>query len=707
MKYYRIALGERTPSLFTYWAHEELETGRAVEVDFRSRRRVGIVWEETEAEEGFRIKPVLRKLPFVVPSPLMQLAQRLQEIYLQPMGQYLQLMLPPMGRGGKNPLYLPTVEGFFLATSGNERERLLVEALLPRPYTRTYLRRKLGKWVDYYIRKLRKLGFLREVYPEKKQVFSPASEPYLFSNLREVNLTEEAERAAEKLTEFVGKGFSPHLLYGITGSGKTFVLLKVIEEVVKMGGGVLYLVPEISMVPFPYQLLSSRFSGVEIIHSMKAHGQREGAWARLASGESRIVIGARSAVFAPVRNLYLIIVDEEHDLSYDQETSPRYNAVQVAEERGKIEGAMVIFSSATPSIGNFLRAKNEEIHLHVLKKRLGELPLPQVNIVSMKGKGGLVSREFAMALEEETRKGSQALVLMNRRGFTSFLQCSVCGYVPLCPHCELPLTYHREENTLQCHYCGYEEEPSEACPLCGGEMKPAGAPGLQKLLASLREMFPDLKIERFDADVARRKNEARRILREFYQGEINVLVGTQLISKGHNFPGVTLVGVFFPDLLLRFPDFTSSERTFQLITQMIGRAGRVERGRAIIQTRYPEHHAIKSAASQDYEEFFRREVEFRRRLLYPPFVKLVRILMEYEDRRELGAKSRYIYSLLQGFRKRGPVLAPFQKIGGRWRAHIFVEFQGEEKWEEFKRLYWNTLSQIKGVSVIVAPAQVL
>lgn len=238
-------------------------------------------------------------------------------------------------------------------------------------------------------------------------------------------------------------------------------------------------------------------------------------------------------------------------------------------------------------------------------------------------------------------------------------------------------------------------------------MAPSGAPGVQKLTKAFQEKFPDLKVERFDADVARKKNLARRILKKFYQGEVDVLVGTQLISKGHNFPGVTLVGVFFPDLLLRFPDFTAAERTFQLITQMVGRAGRVEAGRALIQTKYPEHHAIEAARRQDYKSFFSKEIELRRRLLYPPFVKLVRLLIEDRDRKALGVKSRYLFSFLQGFRKRGPVLAPFQKIGGKWRAHIFVEFENEEDWERFSKVYWERIFPLKGISVIVSPAQVL
>jgi len=705
VRLYKIAPCERIPHLLTYSSGDELKRGQVVEVDLRGRKTVGVVWEEARGA-AFNVKPILKKSSTVLPEALLTLADRLQRRFLQPRGLYLNLMMPPREKGGGSPLYFPTSEGVFLALEdGKEAE--LVKFLLNRPYTRRYLRRSLGKWADYRLTKLKKRGFLQEVYREKREVFSPTVEPYLFPEIREVELSPEGKRVARELISSLSQGFSLHLLYGITGSGKTFVLLKVIEKVLKEGGGVIYLVPEISMVPFPYQLLASRFAGVEIIHSMVSYGRKGGGWRNLMEGKSRIALGARSAIFAPVQNLRLIIVDEEHDLSYDQEKSPRYNAVAVAEERGRVEGATVIFSSATPSVDTFYRATLGEIRLHQLERRLGDLPLPQVTVVSMKGKRGLISREFSTALQEEKAKGKQALVLMNRRGFTSFYQCKVCGHVPLCPHCELPLTYHREENLLQCHYCGYQEEPPSTCPLCGGEMAPSGAPGIQKLTQAFRKKFPYLKVERFDADVSRKKNLARRILKKFYRGEIDVLVGTQLISKGHNFPGVTLVGVFFPDLLLRFPDFTAAERTFQLITQMVGRAGRVEAGRAFIQTRYPEHHAIEAARLQDYRRFFSKEIELRRRLLYPPFVKLVRLLIEEKDRKTLGVKSRHLFSLLQGFRKRGPVLAPFQKIGGKWRAHLFVEFEKEEDWKRFSEVYWERIFPIRGVSVIVSPAQVL
>ncbi len=705
MKFYKIAPCERIARLLTYSSPRELRRGQVVEVDLRGRRTMGVVWKETEAG-NFPVKAILREFPTVLPDNFLVLAERLQDRFLQPLGLYLNLMIPPRERSGTSPLYTPTPEGLFLATEEG-RDGELVRFLLKRPYTKRYLRRVLGRWVDYRLSKLKKKGFLLEEYRERRAIFSPTAEPYLFPQIEDVKLSKEGEDVARNLLSKLQEGFSLHLLYGITGSGKTFVLLKLIEEALKEGGGVVYLVPEISMVPFPYQLLSSRFGGVEVVHSMVAHGRRGGGWRNLTEGRSRIALGARSAIFAPVRNLKLIIVDEEHDLSYDQENTPRYNAVAVAEERGKIEGAMVVFSSATPSVETYHRARQGEIELHVLKKRLGGLPLPRVTVVSMKGKKGLISREFSTALQEEKSRGKQALVLMNRRGFTSLYRCKNCGYVPQCPHCELPLTYHREERVLQCHYCGYQEELPSSCPVCGGEMAPTGAPGIQKLVEAFQKKFPQLKVERFDADVARKKRLAREVLKRFYQGEIDLLVGTQLISKGHNFPGVTLVGVFFPDLLLKFPDFTSAERTFQLITQMVGRAGRVESGRAFIQTRYPEHHAIQAASSQDYEAFFSREMEFRRRLLYPPFVKLVRILVEAVERRELGARSRHVFSLLTGFRRRGPALAPFQKIGGKWRAHIFVEFEKEEDWERFKGIYWEKIFPLRGVSVIVSPSQVL
>lgn len=706
MNYYRVALPVNIPSLFTYSHPDDIEPGTIVKVDFRRKKLLGIVWERGE-RENFEIKPIEQVFNEKIEKKMMQLAERLENLYLHPRGMYAQLMLHPGSLTPSIRRFTPTPEGIFLALSGSEIEKKIVELLIKSPYTKAYMKRHVGKRVDYYIRKLSAYSFLESYEEERKKVsWSEKKEPYLFPEIPHARISEEGREAARKIKEALGR-FSAHLLFGITGSGKSFVLLEIIEEVLKRGGGVIYLVPEISMVPFPYQLLSRKFGRVEIIHSLQSKGTKGGSWERLKRGESKIALGARSALFAPVKNLMLIVMDEEHDLSYDQETSPRYRAIDVAIERARLENATVVFSTATPGVETFYRTLKGEFHLHKITRRINELPLPNVEIISMRRKKHLISDEFARALEEETAKGNQALVLMNRRGFSSYYHCPQCGYVAICPHCEIPLTYHKEENSLECHYCGFSEEPPGTCPVCGSEMKPSGAPGLQRLIESFRDRFPHLNIERFDADIGKSKARTRKILREFYDKKTHVLVGTQLISKGHNFPGVTLVGVFFPDILLNFPDFTASERTFQLITQMIGRAGRTARGKAIIQTNYPEHHAIRLAATQDYESFFKHEIEFRRRLLYPPFVKMIRLLIEDRDRKKLGEKSRKLYNLLSGFRRRGPAMAPFKKLAGKWRAHLFVEMETEEEWEKFKKLYFEKFQEFKGVSVIVSPSQVL
>ncbi len=706
MKYYRLALPIPVLSLFTYSSEEEVNTGTVVEVEFRGKKMIGIVWEEGK-EENFAIKPILKIFKEKLEAKMMKLAERLEEMYLHPRGLYAQLMLPPGSLTSSTRRFTPTVRGIFLSITGSDIEKAIIKLLIKFPYTKSYVRKKLGRRTNYYLKKLLSSGFLEYFEEERrKPLWSNKSDPYLYPEMPKTELNEEGKEIAGKIISSLGE-FSVHLIFGITGSGKTFIAMKIIEEVLKKGGGVIYLVPEISMVPFPYQLLSDKFGKVEIIHSLQSKGMKGGSWERLRRGEPKIALGARSALFSPVKNLKLIVIDEEHDLSYAQETSPRYRAVETAIERGKIEGATVLLLSATPSVETFLKAKNGEFKLHRLTKRINDLPLPRAEIISMQRKKHLISDEFARALDEESGKGNQALVMLNRRGFSSYYYCPNCGYIATCPHCELPLTYHKEENYLECHYCGYREGPPSLCPVCGSEMKPSGTPGLQRLVESFKERFTDLKVERFDADIGRKKREARRILREFYEGKIDLIVGTQLISKGHNFPGVTLVGVFFPDILLNFPDFTASERTFQLITQMIGRAGRNREGRAMIQTYFPAHHAIKLAALQDYEGFFKAEIEFRKRLLYPPFVKLIRILMEDKDRKALGEKSRKVLNLLSGLRTRGPAMAPFRKIAGKWRAHIFVEIEKNESWEKFSKLYKESFNDFKGISIIVSPSQVL
>ncbi len=713
MRLYRVALPVKVPQLFTYSSPRQLQPGMRVEVEFGRRRMCGIVWDETQEAPPVQIKPILEVLDEspVLPPALMKMAEELSHRYLHPAGLYLELMLPPRALEEKKALYTPTPEGIFAALDATEKQREFLLHLIEKPLSRRSLKRRTGRSPDYFIRRFESLGFLQRYFEEKakrKVPWSPKKEPYLFPQLPQIQLSSQAEQVAESIKAELFKGFSQHLIFGVTGSGKTFIYLKLIEEVLNRDGGVIYLVPEITMVPFPYQLLSQRFRDIEIIHSLQTPRSRLESWRRLSSGESRIAIGARSALFYPVKNLKLIIIDEEHDSAYEQEEAPRYNAVEAARIRAELEGATLVLGSATPRVESFAMAKQGLMKLHVIKARLQGVQLPETEIIPMRREAHLISSRFAELLKEEKQKGGQALILINRRGFSSIYQCSNCGYTATCPHCEIALTYHKESGKLNCHYCDYTEEPFERCPVCQGEMRPVGMPGVERIKESVRKHLPELSVERFDAEVASRKREASRILKEFYEGKIDVLVGTQLISKGHNFPRVRLVGIFFPDFALKFPDFRSSERAFQLLTQMIGRAGRTERGKAAIQTYTPENYVIKEAASQDYEAFFEREIEFRRHLGYPPFSKLVRILIEHRSRERAGLKARALLAVLRPrWKVRGPAFAPFRKLRGKYRVHLFLEMKSQQEFDAFREFYLSNYRLFSDVSVIVDPYDIL
>lgn len=713
MNYYKLALPVKLPQFFTYYSHLSITPGVRAEVEFGRRRITGIVWGRTEEIPPVEIKPIIKVLEEepALSSSLMKMAEELSRKYLYPVAAYAELMLPPRALEERKALFAPTPEGVFAYFDASEKQREFLELLIKHPLSRRSLQRRTGKKPDYFLRKFEKNGYLIRIYEsrEKRKVpWSPKQQPYLFSHIPEIELTQEAEKVLENIKSSLFKGYSQHLIFGVTGSGKTFIYMKLIEEVVKKGGGVIYLVPEITMVPFPYQLLSREFEGVEIIHSLQTPRSRLESWKNLSSGRSRIALGARSALFYPVRSLKLIIIDEEHDSAYEQEEAPRYSAIEAARIRAQIEGATLILGSATPRIETFAKAKSGEIQLHTIRTRIKGVSLPETEIVSMKKEVHLVSSRFAELLKKEKEKGNQALILINRRGFSSIYQCTNCGYTAKCPHCELTLTYHKESQLLNCHYCDYTEETYERCPVCQGEMKPSGMPGVERIKESVLKQVPQLKVERFDAEVASKKRESNRILREFYEGKIDVLVGTQLLSKGHNFPGVKLVGVFFPDFVLNFPDFRSSERTFQLLTQMIGRAGRTAKGKAVIQTYIPENYVIKEAASQNYEAFFSKEIDFRRTLGYPPFRKLVRILIEHRSRERAGLKARALLAVLkQRWKVKGPAFAPFRKLRGKFRVHMFLDFADEKEFASFRDFYFQNYRLFVDASVIVDPYEIL
>jgi primosomal protein N' (replication factor Y) len=432
----------------------------------------------------------------------------------------------------------------------------------------------------------------------------------------------------------------PFLLYGITGSGKTHVYTELAKKVLAAGRGVIILVPEISLTPQTIRRFQTAIgdAGVAVIHSRMSDGERRDSLQEIVTGRRRALIGVRSALMAPMEDVGLIIVDEEHDGSYKQsETDPRYNARDTAVMRGVMQNAAVVLGSATPSLESYYNALTGKYHLLTLNERHGAARLPAVKIIDMtaehkENNWTIMSRYLVSRMEEELSHRRQIILLLNRRGFSAVLLCKGCGYSHACPNCSVNLRYHKADTALKCHQCGHEEAAPEACPSCGGLKIKYKGTGIQKAEELLRERFPEARMLRMDQDTTRRKGAHAAILDAFANGEADVLLGTQMVAKGLNFPNVTLVGVLQADTGLYFPDFRASERTFQLLTQVAGRAGRADLpGEVVIQTYSPNEAAVRYATNHDYLSFYDNEIKNRQELSYPPFGKLARVLAEGAD----------------------------------------------------------------------------
>ncbi len=505
---------------------------------------------------------------------------------------------------------------------------------------------------------------------------------------KKIVLTEEQQKAYDTITMAAGtQEFGVFLLKGITSSGKTEVYLRTIERVLEKGKTAIVLVPEISLTPQTVARFAGRFGdSVAVLHSRLGAGERYDEWRRIKRGDAAIVVGARSAVFAPLRNLGMIVVDEEHDPSYKQADAPRYHARDVAIMRAKMCSAVVVLGSATPSLESYHNCQTGKFMLLELAERVTGQPLPTVSVIDMRQQAldmharPVISLPLQDKIDEKLAKGEQVMVFLNRRGYAPFLMCSACGHVPMCHKCYVSLTYHATSDVLQCHYCNSCQTVPPTCPECRkGKMSYMGA-GTEKTEQNLRAFFPEARIERMDLDTTSRKGAHQKILSRFRRGEIDILVGTQMIAKGHDFPGVTLVGVVSADVAINIPDFRASERVFQLLTQVAGRAGRgSEPGEVVIQTYNCEHYSIQAARTHDYDAFCRQELALRREANYPPFTRLAHLLFEGEKEEEVLRVSGVVGRKLQRdlARKKlstvemlGPAPAPLSKLRNRHRWHI-------------------------------------
>jgi primosomal protein N' (replication factor Y) len=488
------------------------------------------------------------------------------------------------------------------------------------------------------------------------------------------------------------KKFAVSLLHGVTGSGKTAVYLAAMQAVLESGRAAILLVPEIGLTPAAAANLHQVFGDeVAILHSALSADERAEQWHRIRRGDARIVVGTRSAVFAPVANLALIVVDEEHDSSYKQDETPRYHGRDVAVMRGKLTGAAVVLASATPSIESYHNAEAGKYLLIQLKERVERRPLPVVELVDMRsefqqtGEDQIFSRQLIQEVTDRLDRGEQAMVLLNRRGYSSVVLCRACGETLQCKNCTIAMTYHKSAQRMECHYCAYRQAVPRRCTACDSEHIYFLGTGSEKVEERLHAAFPQARIGRLDRDTVRCRHDFERVLNQFHAGEINLLVGTQMIAKGHDVHGVTLVGVVGADYALGFPDFRAAERTFQLLTQVAGRAGRGEiPGKVVLQTYHPDHYAIQFAQQHDYLGFYEKEVRFRKWMHYPPFSALANVLVRSDKLdqtlRWTGQLGKWFESTRnEGVRVLGPSVAPIMRLKRDYRYHFILKAASREK----------------------------
>jgi primosomal protein N' (replication factor Y) len=502
-------------------------------------------------------------------------------------------------------------------------------------------------------------------------------------------------------------GYHAFLLHGVTGSGKTEIYLRAIEEVVRRGQEALVLVPEISLTPQTIERFRGRCGEVAVMHSHLGDAERGSHWRRVAAGRVQVVVGARSAVFAPCRKLGLIVIDEEYENTFKQEATPRYHARDVAVMRARLESIPILMGSATPALESWHNALKAQYTLLSLPQRVLDRPLPPVGVIDMRHEPPSRSRWQAIgptlerAMREALRAGGQVMLLLNRRGFSTHVHCPACGHVVGCQNCDLALTFHRQRKVLLCHYCAYEQTPMERCPAClAGTIRYQGL-GTEKLQVEIQEKFADRVVQRMDSDTMARPGSHQRVLEAFRDGQIDILLGTQMIAKGLDFPNVTLVGVVNADVGLHLPDFRAGERTFQLLSQVAGRAGRGPKGgRVLIQTYTPDHPCITSAAKHDYVPFVERELEQRKAHLYPPYQRLVRVIVrsldqaqasEFADRLAgafrpaLGRAGNVSDRSAAPVRLLGPAEAPVFRLNGFYRFHFQLQSASPARLHEVLR----------------------
>jgi primosomal protein N' len=681
-----IAAGE-TDRIYDYLCDDDIKAGSRVRAPFGGKIVSGFVMrlKETSDVPPGRLKrvfPCSDGLPALNPECL-ALAGKLTARYRVPMALSLRLFLPSEMRAGKVRELKKNYASLLVPLSEMSLSKTAKNQLGAAEYLE-----KNGKT---------ECGFLNGLFPggvaalEKKGYALVKKEqllrdPYKGLEVEHFDreLTEDQRRAVERIER---DERTVQLLHGVTGSGKTEIYLTLIAKCLKEGKSSIFLVPEISLTPQMLSQLRARFGrNAAIMHSGLSAGEKFDEWWRLRTGKAKIAIGARSAVFTPLENLGVIIIDEEHDSSYSSETAPRYNTFDVAYLRAKYNGCKLVLGSATPAVDTYKRAIDGEFGLIRLEKRINRKPLPEIVIADMRrevrrGNNSAFSAALREELDKCLKEGNQAILFLNRRGYSQTVICKECGYVAKCEACDVSLTYHRDEDCLKCHYCGARYRVPTVCPDCGGRKLSYAGTGTQRIAAELEKLYPSARVLRMDNDTTSGKEGHYKILKAFGEKRADILVGTQMIAKGHDFPSVTLVGILDADMSLHFSDYRSGERTFQLITQVAGRSGRAEeKGKVVLQTFSPENDVLRYAVAYDYEGFYQNEISLRAATMFPPFSKIVRVLVTGEDEKKALEALRGVYFSLERlytehaekFLFFNKMHAPIKRIQNKFRYQVLM-----------------------------------
>ena len=669
---------------FTYLSNQEIPKGVRVAIQFNRQSIVGYVLkvtetnltkEELEERDGFKYRYLGKAIDEepLLNDELMELGIFMSDITLSPRIACYQMMLPPsLKPKTQKAVGIKTQKVIYIVKEGQAKTDKQQAAY---DYIKAHqpVVKKTCPYSSAVLDNLKKQGLIDIVDEEVLRT------PEIGKNDKQVILTKRQQEVVEGILN-EEPGIS--LIHGVTGSGKTEVYLALTKEMIKRNKTIIMLVPEISLTPMMVKQFKGRFGDdVAILHSRLSQGEKYDEYRRIQRGDVHIVIGARSAIFAPLDDIGLIIMDEEHDQSYKQDNNPRYHTLSIASWRAKRHQAQIVLGSATPRIESYARALKGVYHYYPMKQRINKKPLPHVDIVDMtqetrQGHYSLLSRLMINRIQETLDHGEQAIILLNKRGYASFVKCNDCQEIIKCPHCDVSLTYHKYNDQLVCHYCGFTSSMPHSCPECHGhDLKKIGY-GTQKIEEELAKTFKNGKVIRFDFDTTRRKNDHLRLLESFANQEANILLGTQMIAKGLDFPNVTFVGVLMADLTLTLPDFRASERTFDLLTQVAGRSGRGDKaGTVVIQTFNPTHYAINDAASQDYEAFYAKEIEFRHDAIYPPFCHMVAVTVSSMNESEVKATSekvKYYLERLDNIRMIGP--GNIFKIQDIYRQRLLIKY---------------------------------